>query len=183
LHQRSVVVAWLDAIHSAASVRLSASTYQRCSQLLGRLSDIGLFRPLRYVHWLVAHGVLAVEADSLRASRRAKWHRCDATIAHHDLSDAVPRYDTRSESCGSMTAESLASRYLLRQLHPQLVFAARRDGHAASVLVERRLYAHARASCLSPATGAAHAANEQVRERFPRADPSMCPCSVAALTG
>ena len=44
---------------------------------------------------------------------------------------------------------------MLRQLHPQLVYAASPAGNAAHAPAERRVYAHARASCLSPGSGAA----------------------------
>ena len=160
--KRSAIAAWLDKVHSSASVRLSHLVYQRCSQLLGGLAEVGLFKPITYVHWLVAHGLLAAASDRLRTGIQAAWHRCAARTVHHDLTDAVPSHDCPVNTCTSVNALSPASRYMLRQLHPQLVYAARHDGNAASVLAERRVYAHARATCLSPLSGAIDAANLEV---------------------
>ena len=78
--QRSAIAAWLDAPNSSASVRLGESVQPRCAQLLGHLSASGLFRPLTYVHWLVAHGRLAAAIDSPEKVKRAAWHRCDSGV-------------------------------------------------------------------------------------------------------
>jgi hypothetical protein len=72
----SALVAWLDAAATHASAPVGHPRRQRSAQLLGRLLEGRMLRPLAYVDWLVAHGVVAEASPAGAAvSSRAAWHR------------------------------------------------------------------------------------------------------------
>ena len=66
-------MAWLE---ERASQPASYLERLRAAELLVALVEGGLFRPLTYVHWLVARGILPGTANSsaLINDQRA-WHR------------------------------------------------------------------------------------------------------------
>ena len=70
----SAVMAWLE---QRADQSATAVERIRAAELLVALAEGGLFRPLVYVRWLVAHGILPGTGDrTVAGDDRRSWHRC-----------------------------------------------------------------------------------------------------------